>query len=375
MLGQLQFVVNRPRLLDTDCDIMGAESLFFINCSGLTYEQFEDVAQKRRITAVVCFPISIIMLLVLVTLAIVCKKLNPERNLKLCDIAVKRLTICLAVATAPYELFLAIHSYPESYSYYACVFLGLMIQYFGSVQISLMLGISVVLFFKVCKSRCVDEFLTEYQRCSKVIEVIYLVLTFAVIFVLDLILLATNSYGASGPWCWIRSTEMDCTVYMPGQQVRIALWDVPFLLVVLTTVVFISTFVMLLVYAFCRSKTSNTTEKGVFDFCVSIVFLGLIAVFCFVEVTLHFYLLFNRRDLDIWVAYSFLAVITPLGGVLIPVALLIVTLLPISSAIAGPNRPTHQTQERAHGAPPSSYVVVPSHTTYDCPHDVFPEEL
>lgn len=367
MLGQFQFVVNRPRLLDTDCDIMEAESLY---CSGLTYEQFEDVAKKRQITAAVCFPISILMLLALVMLAIY-KKLNPETNLKLCDTTVKHLAICLAIATAPYELFLVIHSYPESLSHDGCVFLGLMIQYFGSVQILLMLGISVVLFFKVWKSRCVDE--CPRSICI-VIEVIGLVLALAVIFVLDLILLATNSYGASGPWCWIRNTEMDCTVYMPGQLMRIILWDVPFLLVMLTTVAFISAFVILLVRAFFKSKTSNKAEKGVFDFCVSFVFLGLIAVFCLVEVTLHFYLLFNKRDLNIFVAFSFLAIITPLGGVFIPVALLIVTLWPISSAIARPNRPTHQTQEQA-SAPSSSYVVVPSHTTYDCPHDVFPEEL
>jgi len=50
-------------------------------------------------------------------------------------------------------------------------------------------------------------------------------------------------------------------------------------------------------------------------------------VFGVVEVIIHAYLPVNKQNLGVWVVY---AILTPLGGVFIPVALLTAIFLPLS---------------------------------------------
>ena len=324
---------------------METESLLlFKNCSGfITYEQFAGVALARRITAAVCCAILFLILVVLVILAVVKKVQKKElEKLKLCGTVVKRLTTWLTAATVPYQLVLAIHSQPNSFPHDVCKTFGFLVQYFGSVQLLLTLGISMVLFFKVWdatpwKPECVDSCHKRTKECTfaccgckiNKLEVVFLVLVFGLPLLFDWIPFATNSYGAIGPWCWISSTsiEKNCTIHIAGLVEQIVLWDLPFGFVVLLTFVLFFTSLCLLGCTLKNSKAQNLIERVITDSVSSLFFLAVIFVFGVVEVITHAYLPVNKQNLGVWVVY---AILTPLGGVFIPVALLTAIFLPLS---------------------------------------------
>ena len=369
------------RILDFfDSFDMDTESFSFVNCSGFTYEQFTDVGQARHTTAAVCCAISFIVFLVLVILAIF-------RKLKLCETVAKRLTIWLTAATVPYQLVLAQpNSLPLDVE--SCKAYGFLVQYFGSIQFLLTLGISMVLFFKVwdaipwkpervdsCHKKAKETFGCCGCKINK-LEVVYLVLVFGLPLLIDWIPFTTDSYGATGPWCWIRSIEKNCTIHTAGLVEQIVLWDLPFGLVVLITLVLFTASLCLLGYAIKDSKAQNVIEKVITDSIFSLVFLTVMSVLCVLEVTTRTYSFSNQR-LDVWVVY---AISTPLGHFFIPIALLMAIYLPLSSVIA---KYTHRKQQSPpregyglvtlenrtlHHSSDWSLINKPSHSTWEPLH-------
>ena len=322
---------------------MEAESFSFENCSGfITYEQFTHVALVRRITAAICGAILLVVLVVLLTLAVLKKVLCKKKleKLKFCGTVVKRLTVWLTAATVPYQLVLAMHSQPDLFPHDVCKTFGFLIQYCGSVQLLFTLGISMVLFFKVwdatpwkpervdsCHKRINCTFTCCGCKINK-LEVVFLVLVFGLPLLFDWVPFATNSYGATGPWCWIGSIQKNCTFHTAGLVEQIVLWDIPFGLVVfLTFVLFFTSLCLLGCTIKNYSDSQNLMEKVITDSIFSLFFLAVIFVFGVVEVITHAYLPFNKQSFGVWVVY---AVITPLGGVFIPVALLTAIFLPLS---------------------------------------------
>jgi len=366
---------------------MNTELFSFAYCSGVTDEQFENVAQARRSTAIACCVILLFVIILFVILAI-CKRKKHVEPLKLCESVVKRLTIWLTATTLPYELFLAIHSEPHSFSHDACKALGFLFQYFGSVQLLLTLGISMVLFFKVwdatpwkpervdsCHKKAKETFGCCGCKNNK-LEVVYLVLVFGLPFLIDWIPFTTDSYGATGPWCWIRSIEKNCTIHTAGLVEQIVLWDLPFGLVVLITLVLFIASLCLLGYAIKDSKAQNVIEKVITDSIFSLVFLTVMSVLCVLEVTTRTYS-FSNQQLGVWVVY---AISTPLGHFFIPIALLMAIYWPLSSVIAKYAHRKQQSPPREgyglvtlenrtlHHSSDWSLINKPSHSTWEPLH-------
>ena len=315
-----------PRPWPAMLKIMETESLSFENCSGFSYEQFTDVAQARRISAAVCCAVLLLVLAVLLTLAVL-TKLTIIVKPKLCETVAKRLTIWLTAATVPYQLVLAAASEPVSgpHDTESCKAYGFLIQYCGSVQLLFTLGISLVLFFKVWdatpwKPERVDSCHKRIKECTfacckiNKLEVVFLVLVFGLPLLFDWIPFATNSYGATGPWCWIRSIEKNCTIHTAGLVEQIVLWDVPFGLVVLVTLVLFITSLCLLGYVVKTSEAQNLIEKVITDSVFSLAFLTVMSVLCVLEVATRTYS-FAQQSLGVWVVY---AISTPLGRAFIP---------------------------------------------------------
>ena len=368
----------------TATEIMEGEPSSFENCSGFNYEKLTHIAQARRITAAVCCAILLLVLVVLVILAIL-KKLAILVTLKLSETVAKRLTIWLTAATVPYQLVLAIPS-KSAHDMESCKAYGFLVQYFGSVQLLLTLGISMVLFFKVWdatpwKPERVEGYHKRTKECTfaccgykiNKLEVVFLVLVFGLPLVIDWIPFTTNSYGATGPWCWIRSIEKNCTIHTAGLVEQIVLWDLPFGFVVLITLVLFITSLCLLGCVIKNSEAHNVIEKVITDSIFSLVFLTVMSVLYILEVTTRTYS-FSNQQLGVWVVY---AISTPLGRASIPLALLMAIYLPLSSVIA---KYTHRKQQsqisRGHGLVTlenrtlhhSSVRSEPSHSTWEPLH-------
>ena len=242
----------------------------------------------------------------------------------------KRLTIWLTATTLPYELLLAICSEPHSFSQNACKAIGFLIQYFGSVQLLLTLGIGVAILIKVSEAikpewhlKITKEFTCCCSKCKiNILEVVSLVLGF-VLPLIKLRVFASISYGDAGPWCLITN----CITDFARQIKQPYLDDILFTFVLFLTLALFCTSLCLLCYVIRKGKGS---WKIVSD---SLVFLFFMAVLCVIEIPAYYVLPFIciEQTLGVWL---FCAVSIPIKGILIPTALAMVIYLPISSMIA-----------------------------------------
>ena len=297
---------------------MKTEPFSFANYSD---QHFEIVAHARRFTAIACCVILFVMIL-FVILAI-CKR---KKRVKL----LIRLTIWLTATTLPYELFLSICSEPHSYCQDACKAIGFLIQYFGSVQLLLTLGIGVAILIKVSEAikpewhvKITVEFTCRCCKCKiNILEVVSLVLGF-VLPLIKLRVLATISCCDAGPWCLITTFKENCTTDCASGIPYLD--EVLFTFVLFLTLALFCTSLCLLCYVI---RKGNGSWRIVSD---SLMFLFFMAVFCVIEIPAYYaYELIKQTPGGWW----FYAVSIPIKGILIPTALTIVIYLPISSTIA-----------------------------------------
>ena len=117
----------------------------FKNCSNLTVEQTEVIALVRGVSGAVCCAIWSTVLVVFVILAIL-----PKTRNRVCGTLLKRLSFgliavnVLSLLNSPLQL---VYYYHQDEEY--CKVDGFFTQYFASVELLLVLGISVALFFKI----------------------------------------------------------------------------------------------------------------------------------------------------------------------------------------------------------------------------------
>lgn len=139
----------------------------------------------------------------------------------MCGTIVKRLlTIWLTAVIVLYELILALNLkyYFDPSDVAFCVVDGFLIQYVGSVQVLFTLGISLTVFFKVWevaapwKPKIIESIQKKANKCMLWCDNKH---NGGSVFdgSLDC---PTNSYGPTGPWCWIRSIEKNCTMHIAG---------------------------------------------------------------------------------------------------------------------------------------------------------------
>ena len=117
----------------------------FRNCSNLTVEQTEVIAHVGGVSAAVCCVILSTVLVVLVILATL-----PKTRTRVCGTVVKRFYLFLIAISVLYQLNFAlqlVYYYHHDEEY--CKVNGFFIQYFGTVGLVLVLGISVALFFRI----------------------------------------------------------------------------------------------------------------------------------------------------------------------------------------------------------------------------------
>ena len=117
----------------------------FKNCFNLTDEQIKVIALVGGVSAAVCGAILSTVLVVFVILAIL-----PKTRNRVCGTLLKRLSFgliavnVLSLLNSPLQL---VYYYHQDEEY--CKVDGFFTQYFASVELLLVLGISVALFFKI----------------------------------------------------------------------------------------------------------------------------------------------------------------------------------------------------------------------------------
>ena len=280
----------------------------FKNCSNFTDEQIKLVAGLRcGFASLACLA----LIIVLVALVIISKS---KRTQLCCGNLVRRLAIWLTAVTVVYEFVLALSLadlIPIDEK--LCEFDGFMNQYVGSVQLIFALVISFLVFAQTTGDKWavkLQQFAERKAFSWK--EGVFLLVVFIIPALVDWIPFTTNSYGSTGPWCWIHIREENCTIHRAGLAEQIVLWTIPFLLVAILTIALFARALWLL----CR-RDGNAA-----GLCYSITSLSFLLTTCamyILEVVTRSYS-FHRHDLGAWVAY---AISAPIGQVAIPLAVLV----------------------------------------------------
>ena len=326
-----------------------------------------EVVFARSIIAGICGGILLLVLVVLVILAI-----WPNSRDRVCGSVKKRLTIWLTGVTILAEVFqslILVYYFntmdlpiPDSRNKAFCQADGFLTQYFGTVQLLFTLWVSLTFFFEVCEAtqrpRCVN--IDEDSRCcgckKKMVLEVGLCFVMIAIPLINAILFIPDSNGSIGPWCWIQSLKENCSkdISVPHTLQKV-LWNVPYGLVALLTLV-------LFIVALCLlRRTTRRCNLGLTNSIAIFVFLILTNAMCILELTTCITLKFRCHH-DTWLAY---AVSAPLGQMGIPLALLVAVHLPL---FCKRRRGQRERRNEAATVHDSSNTDVPSNTEWYPPH-------
>ena len=357
------------------------EAEIFRNCSGFTDEQMAAVALVRGVTSAVCCTVLSVVLVALVILA----KFYYQR---ICGTIVKRLTVGLIASDLLYQLSLALQLkyFYDPLDVKFCEANTFIDQSLGSVQLLFILGISLVLFIKILKVttswRLVNECYAKAEECTctcfswkiNKLEIAFFASLFVLPLLIDWVPFVTNSYGPTGPWCWIHKLESNCSTHEAGLWEQIGLWVVPAGLVALLNFGLFTASLFLLCFAMKNTKLQKLIELGITDSILSLSFLALVFVLWPLEVILTAAINSATKQplFGLWVAYG---MATPVIITLVPLVLLLTIHLPLSLMIIHvcykhPRRSNVLYGERDQATVHSSSVIdQPSHTTWNPSHE------
>ena len=76
-----------------------------------------------------------------------------------------------------------------------------------------------------------------FQKRTERLEKLYFVLIFVFPLTFNWIPFIKQAYGLAGAWCWIRSEEEDCSIFVFGVVLRFVLWYVPLYVILIILIV------------------------------------------------------------------------------------------------------------------------------------------
>ena len=303
----------------------------------------------------------------------------PKTRNRVCGTVVKRLSFGLIAVNVLYQLnstLQLVYYYHHDEEY--CKVNGFFGQYFQSVGLLLVLGISVALFFKIgeklfpswrlfhCCKKAKEKLFTRLNMKISKQEVAIVASVIVLPLLFDWIPFTTNSYGHTGTWCTISLLEQNCTTNSAGRWEQIWLWGVPFGIVSFAILVLFVGSLCQLGYGIKNAKVHRLIQVGAVDYLLALTFF--VSGYAFAVLATTFTFSEGRH-------FILFAVINPLIGTFVPLGLLVGIYLPISATCILYHK-RHQYQEidnQAREDEPNTInrsdpVDVPSHTTWDPPH-------
>ena len=311
-------------------DFLGEVELNESNCTNISLPQMEMIALVRGTTGLVCFAFCA---------ATFAFELVYILHVRKCSV-LQRLFLYLTVSTMVLMVALSLnieHYFRYKHQERVCIVVGLFQQYTGSVQLLFILGITLFLFCKLCgffSSRLSSIVTTKKSKYCLEISFCLISIMLPWLFIWVPFLHSDGMYGSSGPWCWIESRDpVTCKEIIRGVLEQLLLWYIPFGLVSVLSLVCI---VCLLAF-FCylkivRGILVQQMHSVIKEMVLLLVFLG---VFCIVSIVESItYGMLGLPHVDIFVLWMINAIITPVGGVAVPIGFfsyLVVTKYFISS--------------------------------------------
>ena len=209
----------------------------FYNCTDLTKSDIKHLVLARGLTAVICFIACLFTLVGMVAFMI---------KEKTCTKA-SRLFLYAIIVSLIYLFVLVFHL--EHYSHYTaegvgCKAVGYLDQATGFLHLLFMAWIAFYLLYKAFEFRGPDDHPLLLPHCNiprlpegcKCITTpccselrAWIVCTFLSGFIAAIPFMGdATPYGETGPWCWIKSLNNDCSVSKGGLAEQLLIWYIPF---------------------------------------------------------------------------------------------------------------------------------------------------
>ena len=308
----------------------------FSNCTNISSSDVHKLALVRGTVGMVCFFLSLATFVF--ELLYICQlkrriKKDESRRKSEDTTTLQRLFVYLTFSNILYTAALSLHI-EEYFSHknnvvdcFVCKAVGFFDQYSGSVQLLLTIGISVKLFHKLrsFKPQVIKTGILSRHHFK--FEAFFVFLCFAVPLLVSLVPFTQHGaggYGLDGPWCWIQVLQDDCTESRTGFLEQLFLWYIPFAIVSLLALFCIAAITVFLVFICVRHKTWRSIRSVILDMLLLLPFLVVFCCVCFIEITIVIFFKLKQSKtlmhLDSYAMWMFYAVITPVGGVVIPIA-------------------------------------------------------
>ena len=330
----------------------------YINCTNLTDSEFRQLPLARGVTAAIC------LLLCIITLILIIITKTYKSTLQ-------RLFLYLTLSTVAYLAVVALHIEHyfnfKSPRFTLCKAIGFLDEYTGSVQLLYTLEITLLLFYKVSdKLYHIRERLhcRKPQSCRRLcIQAILFFIPWTVPIPFDVIPFFITPYSETGPWCWIKTLNNNCSEIRSGLWEQLGIWYIPFGLVGVISLGFIT--FMTIVFSVWMCKFESQRIRGLKTILAeTLLLMGFLVAYCILcAIELTGRVIATKKNIfGVWMTY---AISTPLSAVIIPIAFLIYLLG--KGAIKKVIQRCRKKQlsefgEPASGAPPSIVVTVPSYT-------------
>ena len=329
----------------------------YINCTDLTDSEFRKLPLARGVTAAVC------LLLCIITFVFVIVTKTYKTTLQ-------RLFLYLTLSTVAYLAVIAVHI--EHYFNFKsplvrlCKAIGFFDEYTGSVQLLYTLEITLLLFYKVFNKlyhirEKLQWHVLETPQFKFCVQAVLFLVPWMVPPLIDIIPFFVTPYGETGPWCWIRTLNKDCTENRAGFWEQLGLWYIPFGLVGVCSLGFV--IFMAIVFSIWRCEFETQRVRGLktilAETLLLMCFLIAYCILCAIELTGRVIATKNNNIFGVWMMY---AMATPLSAVIIPIAFLVYLFGNKKYFQKHGSRERSEFGDAASGAPPSARVSVPSHT-------------
>ena len=333
----------------------------YINCTNLTDSEFHQLPLARGVTAAICLLLCIITLL----LIIITKTYKST---------LQRLFLYLTLSTVAYLAVLALHieHYFEfkSPNLTLCKAIGFLDEYTGSVQLLYTLEITLLLFYKVSDKLCLINERLPCRRpqccCIRYTPgAILFFIPWIIPILFDVVPFFITPYGETGPWCWIKTLDNNCSAIKSGLWEQLGIWYIPFGLVGVISLGFIIFMTIVFCTWICKRSQRICGLKTILA--ETLLLMGFLVAYCILySIELTGRIIATKKNIfGVWITY---AISTPLSAVIIPIAFLIY-LLGKGTIKKVIRRCCHKQYvsrsgivEPASGAPPSAADPVPSYT-------------
>ena len=356
----------------------GGDSQFNLNCTDFTEVELKAINLTRSIMALVCVVIVALILAFLL-------------SYKAYSTTFQRLYLYVVIMTLFSELIQALgieHQFHYERQEEVCFWLGFITHWTSVMVFIYAFGIILYLLCLIVTKitgKIVCSKASESKSFQTLLELSFVLLPVLLSFLFALVPFVDNTYGAAGPWCWVRSVDDECrSIGLRDQMIYFGLYEA------VGVVGLVSSIVFSIVY--CRLATSFKEAKGLLKRTLILMCfqLGYVLIVTLqLVVRLYTGLTGRRQHIALWFMHAF---VIPNGQLIFPLGCLacfypVRQMLWTSLAKAGhkcrdwyrsqsctacckhhQTMSSYQLEDEVATAPESNRVSLPSDTYFEVPY-------